>query len=69
MVRHNQRLVPWKHYKKVAAGLKPIYQTETVEAADARGSDFRVKPGRQILTMDQPWQHNREHIILFLAYI
>lgn len=67
-VRGSLNYVSWKQRKAVAAGLKPIYQAATVEAAEQRLDEFAAKWDATYPTISQAWRRNWDRLIPFFAY-
>jgi len=59
LVRNSLRYVPKQHWAKVSAGLKEVYTSPTVAAAEARFADFaatwRPKYPAMIATWERAW--------------
>jgi putative transposase len=64
LIRNSLLLASWKERKALAAALKPIYQADTVEAAEQALSDFEHSDwGQRFPTIGQSWRRHWEHII------
>lgn len=69
LIRNSLLLASWKERKALAAALKPIYQADTVEAAEQALSDFEQSDwGQRFPTIGQSWRRHWEHIIPFFAF-
>lgn len=69
LIRNALLLASWKERKALAAALKPIYQADTVEAAEQALSDFEQSDwGQRFPTIGQSWRRHWEHIIPFFAF-
>jgi putative transposase len=69
LIRNSLQLASWKDRKKLAAALKPIYQADSVEAAEQALDDFEHGPwGERFPTIAQSWRRHWEHIIPFFAF-
>jgi transposase-like protein len=69
LIRNALLLASWKERKALAAALKPIYQADTVEAAEQALSDFKQSDwGQRFPTIGQSWRRHWEHIIPFFAF-
>ena len=69
LIRNSLVLASWKDRKALAAALKPIYQADSVEAAEQALSDFENSHwGEQFPTIAQSWRRHWEHIIPFFAF-
>lgn len=69
LIRNSLLLASWKERKALAAALKPIYQADTVEAAEQALSDFEQSEwGQRFPTIGQSWRRHWEHIIPFFAF-
>jgi len=69
LIRNALLLASWKERKALAAALKPIYQADTVEAAEQALSDFEQSDwGHRFPTIGQSWRRHWEHIIPFFAF-
>ena len=68
MVRHSLKFVNWKQRKEVAADLKAIYTSTTVEAGEQRLTEFEEKWNQTLAPIGQSWRRNWERIIPFFSY-
>lgn len=68
LIRQSLRFVGWKERKAVAAGLKLIYGSATLEEAEMALTAFADKWDKQFPTISQIWQRHWENIIPFFAY-
>ncbi|MFH1950996.1 MAG: IS256 family transposase [Pseudomonadota bacterium] len=68
MVRHSLKFVNWKQRKEVAADLKAIYTSTTVEAGEQRLTEFEEKWNQTLAPIGQSWRRNWERIIPFFGY-
>ena len=69
LIRNSLQLASWKERKTLVSALKPIYQAESVEAAEAALSAFEDGEwGQRFPTIGQSWRRNWEHIIPFFAF-
>lgn len=69
LIRNSIQLASWKQRKALAAALKPIYQADNVEAAEAALNDFEASDwGEQFPTVAQSWRRHWEHVIPFFAF-
>lgn len=68
MVRNSLNFVSWKTRKDVAADLRLIYQSASVEDAEQRLSDFEAKWDAQHPPISQIWRRNWSRIIPFFDY-
>ncbi len=68
LVRNSLRYVSWKDRKKVAAGLRNIYNSPTEEAAKQELSVFRKNWDDQYPTIADMWERNWTGIMPFMAY-
>jgi len=68
MVRNSLKFVSWKQRKEVAADLKAIYSSTTVEAGEQRLAEFEQKWGNSHAPIGQSWRRNWERIIPFFGY-
>jgi putative transposase len=60
--------VGWKLRKVVAADLKRIYQSATVEEAEIRLTEFEQKWDEAYPTIGQSWRRNWARIVPFFDY-
>lgn len=68
MVRHSLKYVSWKRRKEVAADLKQIYQSATVEEAKRRLGEFEEKWDREYPPISQSWRRNWSRLIPFFDF-
>jgi len=68
MVRNSLNFVSWKARKKVAADLRLIYQSATVEDAEQRLREFEGKWDSQHPPIAQIWRRNWSRVIPFFDY-
>jgi putative transposase len=68
MVRHSLKFVNWKQRKEVAADLRAIYTSTTVEAGEQRLTEFEEKWNQTLAPIGQSWRRNWEQIIPFFGY-
>ena len=68
MVRNSLRYVGWKTRKTVAADLKAIYTSKTVEEAELALESFSDKWDGQYPSISKSWKQRWENIIPFFAY-
>jgi transposase-like protein len=68
LIRNSLRYVPWKDSRAVAADLKPIYQSATLEEAEAALEDFAAKWDEQYPAVSQIWLRHWENIIPIFDY-
>ena len=68
MVRHSLNYVSWKQRKEVAADLKTIYQTTTVELAEKNLEAFAAKWDASHPSIAKSWRNNWERIIPLFSY-
>ena len=68
MVRNSLRYVGWKARKTVAADLRSIYASKTVEEAEFALKDFADKWDDQYPSISKSWKNRWENIIPFFAY-
>ena len=68
MVRYSLKFVNWKQRKEVAADLKAIYTSTTVEAGEQRLAEFEEKWNQTLAPIGQSWRRNWERIIPFFSY-
>jgi putative transposase len=68
MVRNSLNFVPWKMQKEVAADLKLIYTSSTVELAEQRLTDFEGKWDKDYQSIGLSWRRNWARIIPFFDY-
>jgi putative transposase len=68
MVRHSLNYVSWKRRPEVAADLKRIYQSATVDEAELRLGEFEAKWDAEYLPIGQSWRRNWSRLIPFFDY-
>jgi putative transposase len=68
MVRNSLNFVPWKTQKEVAADLKLIYTSSTVELAEQMLTDFEKKWDKDYQSIGLSWRRNWARIIPFFDY-
>lgn len=68
MVRHSLNYVPYKEKKAVAADLKKIYGSSTVELALAALDDFELIWGDKYPAIVKSWRTHWEKITPFMAF-
>ena len=68
MVRNSLNFVSWKARKDVAADLKLIYTSATVELAEQRLTEFEEKWGSQYQSIGLSWRRNWARVIPFFDY-
>lgn len=68
MVRHSLNYVSWKRRPEVAADLKRIYQSATVDEAEQRLGEFEAKWDETYLPIGQSWRRNWPRLIPFFDY-
>ena len=68
MVRYSLNYVGWKLRKVVAADLKRIYQSATVQEAEIRLTEFEQKWDAAYPTIGQSWRRNWARIVPFFDY-
>lgn len=68
MVRHSLRYVSWKQRKEVAADLKSIYSSPTVEQAEVNLTAFAKKWDASHPTISKSWRNNWERITPLFGY-
>ena len=67
-VRHSLRYVPDKDRKAVAAALKSIYQSVTVQAAQIQLDEFAARWDDQYPSISRSWRNNWENLITLFDY-
>lgn len=67
-VRNSLNFVSWKTRKEVAADLRLIYQSATVEDAEQQLSEFEAKWDGQHQPIAQIWRRNWSRVIPFFDY-
>ncbi|MBE1426973.1 putative transposase [Desulfomicrobium macestii] len=68
LVRHSLKFVNWKQRKEVAADLRAIYTSTTVESGEQRLTEFEEKWNQTLAPIGQSWRKNWERIIPFFSY-
>jgi len=68
MVRHSLRYVPWKDRKRVAADLKRIYTSLTVEEAERELTKFAACWDSKYPSISQSWQRHWPNLITLFDY-
>lgn len=69
LIRNNLAFCNWKERKAVAQELKKIYQSSTVEAAEARLSEFEESEwGKKFPMIGASWRKHWEEIIPFFSF-
>jgi putative transposase len=68
MVRNSLRYVSWKERKAVAAGLKSIYQSVTVEEAELELDRFAQTWDDRFPSISRSWRNNWAHLIPLFNY-
>ena len=68
MVRNSLSFVSWKMRKEVAADLKLIYTSATVEAAEHRLTEFEAKWDKGYPSIGLSWRRNWARVIPFFDY-
>jgi putative transposase len=68
MMRHSLNYVPYQEKKAVAEDLKKIYQSATLELAEAALDDFELNWGDKYESIIKSWRTNWEKIIPFLGF-
>lgn len=68
MVRNSLKFVSYKDRKNIAADLKEIYHSSTVELAEKALETFSSKWDSKYSTISQAWKNNWANIIPFFAY-
>ena len=66
-IRSSLRYVPYKHKRKVAADLKPVYRAVNADAAAAALQTFDQTWGERYPMIADSWRARWEHITPFLA--
>lgn len=67
-VRNSLNYVPYKEKKAVAADLKKIYSSSTLELAEQALDDFELTWGDKYLAIVNSWRNNWDKIIPFLDF-
>ncbi len=68
MMRHSLNYVPYTDKKIVAADLKKIYQSNTIELAQEALDEFELTWGDKYPAIVKSWRNNWEKITPFLQY-
>ncbi|MDC7719183.1 IS256 family transposase [Vogesella sp. DC21W] len=68
MVRHSLNYVSWKRRPQVAADLKRIYQSATLDEAEQRLGEFEAKWDDDYLPIGQSWRRNWARLTPFFDY-
>ncbi|NYH14269.1 transposase-like protein [Paraburkholderia bryophila] len=68
MVRNSLNFVSWKVQREVAADLKTIYTSLTVEMAEQTLGAFEAKWDKDYPSIGQSWRRNWERVIPFFDY-
>lgn len=68
LVRNSLRYVNWKDRKAVAADLKKIYQSPTIQQAEMWMEEFARKWNGLYPSISQMWRANWERITVFFAH-
>ena len=68
MVRHSLNYVPYNEKKAVAADLKKIYSSSTVELAEQALDDFELTWGDKYPAIVKSWRTHWEKITPFMAF-
>ena len=68
MVRNSLKFVSWKLQREVAADLKTIYTSSTVEVAEQMLSTFEAKWDKDYPSVGQSWRRNWARVIPFFDY-
>jgi len=68
LIRQSLRFVGWKERKAVAADLKLIYGSATLEEAEMALTTFADKWDKQFPTISQIWLRHWENVIPFFGY-
>lgn len=68
MVRHSLNYVSWKRRAEVAADLKRIYQSSTIDEAELRLGEFEAKWDDDYLPIGQSWRRNCARIAPFFDF-
>jgi len=68
MVRNSLRFVSWKERKEVAADLRRIYQSITVEEAERELDAFAEKWDGKFPTISQMWRRHWDNLITLFEY-
>jgi transposase-like protein len=68
MVRNSLRFVSWKDRKLIAADLKLIYQSITVDKAEIELEAFARTWDNQYPSISQSWRNHWPNLIAFFDY-
>ena len=68
MVRYSLNDVSWKRRKEVAADLRCIYPSATVEEAELMLSEFEERWGKEYPPICQSWRRNWSRLTPFFFY-
>lgn len=68
MIRNSLRFVAYDRRRKVARGLRPIYQADTEEAARSALAQFDQEWGDKYPSITRSWTNNWERISPFFAF-
>ncbi len=68
MVRNSLNFVPWKMQREVAADLKTIYTSSTVELAEQMLGAFEARWKKDYPSIGQSWRRNWARVIPFFDY-
>ncbi|MGF6702553.1 transposase-like protein [Paraburkholderia sp. MM5496-R1] len=68
MVRNSLNFVPWKMQREVAADLKTIYTSSTVEMAEQMLGAFEARWDKDYPSIGQSWRRNWARVIPFFDY-
>lgn len=68
MMRHSLNYVPYTDKKAVAADLKKIYQSNTIELAQEALDEFELTWGDKYPAIVKSWRNNWEKVTPFLQY-
>ncbi len=68
MVRHSLNYVPYNEKKAVAADLKKIYESSTVDLAKQALDDFELTWGDKYQIIVKSWRNNWEKITPFMQF-
>lgn len=68
MVRHSLNYVPYNEKKEVAADLKKIYESATINLASQALDDFELNWGEKYPVIVKSWRNNWEKITPFMQF-
>lgn len=68
LVRSCLKFVSWKERKEVVAGLKVVYQAETIERAESGLRVFEDRWGSIYPSIGQSWRENWDRVVSLFAY-